>query len=72
MLLWPNPGCRLWHYSSRFCICGLCWFCGSRVCAKGYFCIVFDSASSAGVMFGPTLVVCRNVDSVPLLCSTLW
>ncbi|MQL75788.1 hypothetical protein Taro_008149 [Colocasia esculenta] len=31
------------------------------VCAKGYFCIVFDSAGSAGVMFGPTLVVGRGV-----------
>ncbi|MQL67894.1 hypothetical protein Taro_000183 [Colocasia esculenta] len=31
------------------------------VCAEGCFRIVFDSAGSAGVVFGPTLVVGRAI-----------
>ncbi|MQL94758.1 hypothetical protein Taro_027421 [Colocasia esculenta] len=42
-----------------------------EVHAEGCFCIVSDSAGSAGVVPGPTVVVGRGVTLFPLLCSTL-
>ncbi|MQM07459.1 hypothetical protein Taro_040297 [Colocasia esculenta] len=43
------------------------WRCMPRCCFR----IVFDSAGSAGVVFGPTLVVGHGITLFPLLCSTL-
>ncbi|MQM14421.1 hypothetical protein Taro_047352, partial [Colocasia esculenta] len=45
--------------------------CLGRCLPRCCFRIVFDSAGSTGVMFGPTLVVGRGVYSVPLLCADI-